>query len=162
MRRRGYSGSGALRRPSSSWGEQGVVYSAGDAAGHVPAFEVDAVDTVAAGDGFAGALCGGPRRGAAHRADDPFRRRCGRCGRHEARGAGRHAVPLRGRAALWTRSPPSGRAVRRPRSCSRARSGIIPGNIPPSELPYEKHPHRNTLPTETVNSPSTCLSGRAP
>ena len=37
-------------------GEHGVVYSAGDAAGHVPAFEVDAVDTVAAGDGFAGAL----------------------------------------------------------------------------------------------------------
>ena len=37
-------------------GERGVVYSAGDAAGHVPAFEVDALDTGAAGDGFAGAL----------------------------------------------------------------------------------------------------------
>ncbi|MDE2718104.1 MAG: ribokinase [Chloroflexota bacterium] len=37
-------------------GEQGVVYSADQGAGHVPAFEVDAVDTVAAGDGFAGAL----------------------------------------------------------------------------------------------------------
>ena len=37
-------------------GEQGVVYVADDCVGHVPAFEVDAVDTVAAGDGFAGAL----------------------------------------------------------------------------------------------------------
>ena len=37
-------------------GEQGVVYSADQGVGHVPAFEVDAVDTVAAGDGFAGAL----------------------------------------------------------------------------------------------------------
>ena len=37
-------------------GEQGVVYSADQGVGHVPAFEVDANDTVAAGDGFAGAL----------------------------------------------------------------------------------------------------------
>ena len=37
-------------------GEQGVVYSADDYNGHVPAFQVEAVDTVAAGDGFAGAL----------------------------------------------------------------------------------------------------------
>ena len=37
-------------------GELGVVYAAAERAGHVPAFEVDAVDTVAAGDGFAGAL----------------------------------------------------------------------------------------------------------
>ncbi len=37
-------------------GEQGVVYSADQDVGHVPAFEVDAIDTVAAGDGFAGAL----------------------------------------------------------------------------------------------------------
>ena len=37
-------------------GEQGVVYSADQGVGHVPAFEVDAIDTVAAGDGFAGAL----------------------------------------------------------------------------------------------------------
>ena len=37
-------------------GEQGVVYSADQGVGHVPAFEVDAMDTVAAGDGFAGAL----------------------------------------------------------------------------------------------------------
>ena len=37
-------------------GELGVVYASDDRAGHVPAFEVDAVDTVAAGDGFAGAL----------------------------------------------------------------------------------------------------------
>ena len=37
-------------------GERGVVYASDDLAGHVPAFEVDAVDTVAAGDGFAGAL----------------------------------------------------------------------------------------------------------
>ena len=37
-------------------GEQGVVYSTGDFVGHVPAFQVEAVDTVAAGDGFAGAL----------------------------------------------------------------------------------------------------------
>ena len=37
-------------------GEQGVVYAASTGEGHVPAFAVDAVDTVAAGDGFAGAL----------------------------------------------------------------------------------------------------------
>ncbi|MYA19827.1 MAG: ribokinase [Chloroflexi bacterium] len=37
-------------------GEQGVVYSADTSEGHVPAFTVEAVDTVAAGDGFAGAL----------------------------------------------------------------------------------------------------------
>ena len=37
-------------------GEQGVVYSADQGIGHVSAFEVDPVDTVAAGDGFAGAL----------------------------------------------------------------------------------------------------------
>ena len=37
-------------------GERGVVYAAGERVGHVPAFAVDAVDTVAAGDGFAGAL----------------------------------------------------------------------------------------------------------
>ena len=37
-------------------GELGVVYSDDEGAGHVPAVEVDAVDTVAAGDGFAGAL----------------------------------------------------------------------------------------------------------
>ena len=37
-------------------GEQGVVYAADDCVGHVPAFQVEPVDTVAAGDGFAGAL----------------------------------------------------------------------------------------------------------
>ena len=37
-------------------GEQGVVYVADDCVGHVPAFKVEALDTVAAGDGFAGAL----------------------------------------------------------------------------------------------------------
>ncbi len=37
-------------------GEQGVVYSSGDCVGYVPAFEVEAADTVAAGDGFAAAL----------------------------------------------------------------------------------------------------------
>ena len=37
-------------------GEQGVVYAAEEGVGYVPAFEVDAIDTVAAGDGFAGAL----------------------------------------------------------------------------------------------------------
>ena len=37
-------------------GEDGVVYASGDCTGHVPAFQVEAVDTVAAGDGFAGAL----------------------------------------------------------------------------------------------------------
>lgn len=37
-------------------GEQGVAYSADQGVGHVPTFEVDAIDTVAAGDGFAGAL----------------------------------------------------------------------------------------------------------
>ena len=37
-------------------GELGVVYASDEHTGHVPAFEVDAVDTVAAGDGFAGAL----------------------------------------------------------------------------------------------------------
>ena len=37
-------------------GEDGVVYASGDHTGHIPAFQVDAVDTVAAGDGFAGAL----------------------------------------------------------------------------------------------------------
>ncbi len=37
-------------------GEQGVVYASSTGEGHVPAFAVDAVDTVAAGDGFAGAL----------------------------------------------------------------------------------------------------------
>ena len=37
-------------------GEDGVVYSYGDSSGHIPAFQVEAVDTVAAGDGFAGAL----------------------------------------------------------------------------------------------------------
>ena len=37
-------------------GEDGVVYSSGDCTGHIPAFQVEAVDTVAAGDGFAGAL----------------------------------------------------------------------------------------------------------
>ncbi len=37
-------------------GEQGVVYSSEEGVGYVPAVAVDAVDTVAAGDGFAGAL----------------------------------------------------------------------------------------------------------
>ena len=37
-------------------GEDGVVYASGDCTGNVPAFQVEAVDTVAAGDGFAGAL----------------------------------------------------------------------------------------------------------
>jgi len=37
-------------------GEQGVVYLSDEGEGHVPAFRVEAVDTVAAGDGFAGAL----------------------------------------------------------------------------------------------------------
>ncbi len=37
-------------------GEDGVVYASGDCTGHVPAFQVEAVDTVAAGDGFTGAL----------------------------------------------------------------------------------------------------------
>lgn len=37
-------------------GEDGVVYAFSDCTGHVPAFQVEAVDTVAAGDGFAGAL----------------------------------------------------------------------------------------------------------
>ena len=37
-------------------GEQGVVYAAEEGVGYEPAFEVDAIDTVAAGDGFAGAL----------------------------------------------------------------------------------------------------------
>ncbi len=37
-------------------GEQGVVYSSEEGSGHLPAFQVEALDTVAAGDGFAGAL----------------------------------------------------------------------------------------------------------
>lgn len=37
-------------------GEGGVVYSSDEGSGHVAAFQVEAVDTVAAGDGFAGAL----------------------------------------------------------------------------------------------------------
>ena len=37
-------------------GEHGVVYTAEEGVGYVPAFDVDAIDTVAAGDGFAGAL----------------------------------------------------------------------------------------------------------
>ena len=37
-------------------GEDGVVYSYEECSGHIPAFQVEAVDTVAAGDGFAGAL----------------------------------------------------------------------------------------------------------
>ena len=37
-------------------GEQGVVYSDDGGVGHVPAFQVETVDTVAAGDGFAGAF----------------------------------------------------------------------------------------------------------
>ncbi|MDE2970317.1 MAG: ribokinase [Chloroflexota bacterium] len=37
-------------------GEQGVVYASEEGSGHVAAFQVEAIDTVAAGDGFAGAL----------------------------------------------------------------------------------------------------------
>ena len=37
-------------------GEWGAVYVCGDSAGHVPSFDVEAVDTVAAGDAFGGAL----------------------------------------------------------------------------------------------------------
>ena len=37
-------------------GEGGVVYASEEGFGHVAAFQVEAVDTVAAGDGFAGAL----------------------------------------------------------------------------------------------------------
>ena len=37
-------------------GEQGVVYASEEGLGHIAAFQVEAVDTVAAGDGFAGAL----------------------------------------------------------------------------------------------------------
>ena len=37
-------------------GERGAVYVSGDSSDHVPAFDVEAVDTVAAGDAFGGAL----------------------------------------------------------------------------------------------------------
>ena len=37
-------------------GEQGAYYASEDESGHVPAFSVDAVDTVAAGDAFGGAF----------------------------------------------------------------------------------------------------------
>ena len=37
-------------------GERGAVWVSGDSSGHVPAFDVEAVDTVAAGDAFGGAL----------------------------------------------------------------------------------------------------------
>ena len=37
-------------------GERGTVYVSGDSSDHVPAFDVEAVDTVAAGDAFGGAL----------------------------------------------------------------------------------------------------------
>ena len=37
-------------------GEMGVYYASGRGGGHLPAYEVDVVDTVAAGDGFGGAL----------------------------------------------------------------------------------------------------------
>lgn len=37
-------------------GDRGTVYASADAAGHVPPFYVEAVDTVAAGDAFGGAL----------------------------------------------------------------------------------------------------------
>ena len=37
-------------------GEQGAYYASADESGHVPAFAVDAVDTVAAGDAFGGAF----------------------------------------------------------------------------------------------------------
>ena len=37
-------------------GEMGVYYASDRATGHVPAYEVEVVDTVAAGDGFGGAL----------------------------------------------------------------------------------------------------------
>ena len=37
-------------------GEQGVYYASADTSGHVPAFAVEAVDTVAAGDAFGAAF----------------------------------------------------------------------------------------------------------
>ncbi len=37
-------------------GDRGAVYASGDGSGHVPPLEVNAVDTVAAGDAFGGAL----------------------------------------------------------------------------------------------------------
>ena len=44
-------------------GERGAVYVSGDLADHVPPFEVEASDTVAAGDAFGAALCVGLAEG---------------------------------------------------------------------------------------------------
>ena len=38
-------------------GERGAVYVSGDSGDYVPSFDVEAVDTIAAGDAFGGALC---------------------------------------------------------------------------------------------------------
>ena len=46
----------ASARRWSSWAPQGAYWSDGNDGGHVPPFPVDAVDTVAAGDAFNGAL----------------------------------------------------------------------------------------------------------
>ena len=45
-----------VERAAVKLGEQGVYYAAEDGGGHVPAFTVDQLDTVAAGDAFGGAL----------------------------------------------------------------------------------------------------------
>ena len=44
-------------------GERGAVYVSGDSSDHVPAFDVEASDTVAAGDAFGAALCVGLAEG---------------------------------------------------------------------------------------------------
>ena len=76
-------------------GEQGVYYASADESGHVPAFAVDVVDTVAAGDAFGAAFAVAAAEGLSLAEARALRRRRRSARRHRARRAGRNAKPRR-------------------------------------------------------------------
>ena len=69
------------------------MYVSGDSGDHVPAFDVEAVDTVAAGDAFGGALGVALAEGRDLGGGDPVRLRRRGGGRHSTWRSGRDAVP---------------------------------------------------------------------
>ena len=89
-------------------GEQGVYYASADESGHVPAFAVDAVDTVAAGDAFGAAFAVAAAEGMSLREAVRFGAAAGGARRHRARSPGGHAGP-RGRRGTPGRRERAGR-----------------------------------------------------
>ena len=83
--------------------EQGVYWASQEGSGHVPAYDVDVVDTISAGDAFSGGLAVALAEGRSMHGGHPLRLRGRRARRHQAGRPNRHALTRRSRRPVPTR-----------------------------------------------------------